>query len=370
MVSLQQLLKAMVESRASDLHICAGSPPQLRIDGTLVKVEGQPLSAEATKTLCYSALTEARRAKFEEQGEIDLSFGIEGLARFRANLFMQRGAVGGAFRLIPFRIPSFHELGLPAITEEMCKKPQGLVLATGPTGSGKSSTLAAMLDKINQDDKGHILTVEDPIEFLHVHKNSIVNQREVGTDTQSFKTALKYILRQDPDVVLIGELRDLETLEAALTVAETGHLVLASLHTNSAVESIHRIVDVFPAHQQAQVRLQLSMCLEGIFSQRLLPRMGGGRALAIEVLVPTPAVRNLIRENKIHQIYSQMQLGQARNDMQTLNQSLCSLYLRRQISMTDALANSPEPDELQKMLQGGNPSVARPHPGGIGSQGK
>jgi twitching motility protein PilT len=348
--TLQQLLKTMVDNGASDLHVTKGSPPQIRIDGQLVRLQTPELSADEAKSICYSVLTDAQRARFEEEQEIDFSFGLQGLARFRGNLFVQKGSVGGAFRLIPFKIRTFQELGLPPVVAEMCKKPRGLVLVTGPTGSGKSTTLAAMIDKINRDERGHIVTVEDPIEFLHEHQGCVVNQREVGADTQSFKKALKYILRQDPDVVLIGELRDLETIEAALTIAETGHLAFATLHTNSAVQTINRVIDVFPSYQQPQIRAQLSFVLEGVLSQMLIPRIGGGRALALEVMVPNPAIRNLIREDKIHQMYSQMQIGQAKSGMQTLNQCLSSLYQRKQITVEDALNTSSDQDELKTMI--------------------
>ncbi len=280
MANLHQLLKAMVEKGASDLHITTGSPPQLRIDGELVPLKTPPLTPVDTKQLCYSILTDAQKHKFEEENELDLSFGVKGLSRFRANIFMQRGAVAGAFRTIPFKILTFDELGLPPIVAELARKPRGLVLVTGPTGSGKSTTLASIIDKINTDRHEHILTIEDPIEYLHPHKNCVVNQREVGADTQSFKKALKYILRQDPDVVLIGEMRDLETIEAALVISETGHLAFATLHTNSAVQTINRILDVFPPYQQPQVRAQLSFVLEGVLSQNLLPRAGERRARA------------------------------------------------------------------------------------------
>jgi twitching motility protein PilT len=353
--SLQQLLKTMVDNGASDLHITRGSPPQIRLDGALVKLKTDPLTADDTKAICYSVLTDQQKAVFEENNELDMSFGIKGLARFRANIFVQQQAVAGAFRLIPFKIRSFNELGLPPIVSELCKKPRGLILVTGPTGSGKSTTLAAMIDKINTDEHGHIVTIEDPVEFLHEHKNCIVNQREVGADTHTFKKALKSILRQDPDYVLVGELRDLETIEAALTIAETGHLVFGTLHTNGAVQTINRIVDVFPAYQQPQIRAQLSMVLEGVMSQSLVPKIGGGRALVLEVMVPTPAIRNLIREDKIHQIYSQMQLGQAKFGMQTANQSLYGLYQKRLIPLELAMEYSPDPEELRNMIAGGSP---------------
>ncbi len=357
MANLHQLLKAMVEKGASDLHITTGSPPQLRIDGKLVPLKTAPLSPVETKQLCYSILTDAQKHKFEEESELDLSFGVKGLSRFRANVFMQRGAVAGAFRTIPFKILTFQELGLPNTVAEMAKKPRGLILVTGPTGSGKSTTLASIIDKINTDRHEHIVTIEDPIEYLHPHKNCLVNQREVGADTQSFKKALKYILRQDPDVVLIGEMRDLETIEAALVISETGHLAFATLHTNSCVQTINRILDVFPPYQQPQVRAQLSFVLEGVMTQNLLPKSGGpGRVLAVEVMVPNPAIRNLIREDKVHQIYSQMQVGQSKFGMQTFNQSLAALFARRLISMEEAIGRSSDPEELRNILaQGGMP---------------
>ena len=352
-VNLHQLLRAMIEKGASDLHIATGSPPLLRVDGSVVPLKLPPLGPVETKQLAYSVLTEDQRRTFESEKELDLSFGVKGLSRYRANLFMQRGAVSAAFRAIPFKILTFEELGLPAAAAELCNKDRGLVLVTGPTGSGKSTTLAAMIDKINSETRQHIITVEDPIEYLHAHKRCLINQREVGHDTKGFKVALKYVLRQDPDVVLVGEMRDLETIEAALTIAETGHLVFATLHTNSAVQSINRIIDVFPPHQQAQIRAQLSFVLEGVMSQLLLPRAGGaGRALALEVMMPNAAIRNLIREDKVHQIYSQMQVGQGKHGMQTMNQSLFSLASKRLISMEEALGRSPDQDELRTMIEG------------------
>ncbi|RMG19104.1 MAG: type IV pilus twitching motility protein PilT [Deltaproteobacteria bacterium] len=355
MANLHQLLKAMVEKGASDLHITTGSPPQLRIDGKLVPLKTAPLTPVETKQLCYSILTDAQKHRFEEDNELDLSFGVKGLSRFRANIFMQRGAVAGAFRTIPFKILSFAELGLPPVVGELAKKPRGLVLVTGPTGAGKSTTLASIIDKINTERHEHILTIEDPIEYLHPHKSCLVNQREVGADTKSFKVALKYVLRQDPDVVLVGELRDLETIEAALTISETGHMCFATLHTNSCVQSINRIIDVFPPYQQTQVRAQLSFVLEGVITQALLPRAGApGRVLALEIMVPNPAIRNLIREDKIHQIYSQMQVGQNKFGMQTFNQSLYDLFSRRLITMEDALSRSSDPEELRQMMATGS----------------
>ncbi len=364
MTNLHELLKTMIDKGASDLHVTTGTAPMLRIHGHLQPLPGASLSAAETKQICYSILTDAQKHKFEEDNELDLSFGVKGLARFRANIFVQKGAVGAAIRTIPFKLLSFQELGLPPVVTELSKRPRGLVLVTGPTGSGKSTTLAAIIDSINQSRHEHIVTIEDPIEYLHPHKSCLVNQREVHADTKSFKTALKYILRQDPDVVLVGELRDLETIEAALTVAETGHLVFATLHTNGAVQTINRIVDVFPPHQQQQVRAQLSLSLEGVMSQVLIPKMGGGgRVLALEIMIPNSAIRALIRDDKVHQVYSQMQVGQDKYGMQTLNQSLLYLYQKRLISLEDALGKSPHPDELKQMLGGAAPAgagVARP----------
>lgn len=352
MTSIYDLLKIMIEKNASDLHVTTASPPRLRIDGKLVPLDHPQLSPIETKALCYSILTDAQKQKFEEHNELDLSFGVKGLSRFRGNIFMQRGAVAAAFRTIPFEIKTFKDLGLPEVVNELIKKPRGLILCTGPTGSGKSTTLAAMIDRINSERYEHIITVEDPIEYLHAHKKCLINQREVNADTASFKAALRYVLRQDPDIVLIGEMRDLETIEAALTVSETGHLSLATLHTNSAVQTINRIIDVFPPHQQEQIRVQLSFVLEGILSQQLIAHKSGkGRVLAIEVLVPNPAIRNLIREDKVHQIYSTMQTGQAKFGMQTMNQSLMELYTKGHISYEDALGRSAVPEELIAMLQ-------------------
>jgi twitching motility protein PilT len=361
MANLYQLLQTMIEKGASDLHITTGTAPQIRVDGSLLPLNLPPLTPAETKQLVYSVLTDAQKHKFEEESELDFSFGLKGLSRFRANVFMQRGAVAAALRTIPFKIMTFDELGLPSVVRDLVKKPRGLVLVTGPTGSGKSTTLATMIDTINSERHEHIVTIEDPIEFLHPHKKCVVNQREVNSDTKSFKLALKYILRQDPDVVLIGELRDLETIEAALTIAETGHLTLATLHTNSCAQTINRIVDVFPPFQQAQVRAQLSFVLEGIMSQQLMAKASGqGRILALEILVPNPAIRNLIREDKIHQIYSTMQTGQAKYGMQTMNQSLFELYQRRMITYDDALTRSSNPEELVNMM--GRTGMA-PQPG-------
>jgi twitching motility protein PilT len=349
--NLHQLLRTMIEKGASDLHITTGSPPQLRIDGSMVPLKVPPLMPGDTKALCYSILTEDQKTKFEQRNELDLSFGVKGLSRFRTNIFMQRGAVAGAFRAIPFKIMSFEELGLPPIVQELARKPRGLVLVCGPTGSGKSTTLASIIDKINSEKRIHIITVEDPIEYLHPNRLAVINQREVGSDTASFKEALKYILRQDPDVVLIGEMRDLETIEAALTISETGHLVFATLHTNTAVQTINRIIDVFPPHQQSQVRAQASFVLEGVIVQNLMPKGDGpGRVLACEVMVPTPAIRSLIREDKVHQIYSQMQIGQEKYQMITFNQSMYNLAMRGIITREEALTRSPDPEELKGMF--------------------
>ena len=352
MPSLHDLLKEMMDKGASDLHITTGTPPVMRLHGQVVPAGMQALTPAETKSLAYSILTEAQKQKFEEQLELDLSFGVKGLARFRANVFMDRGAVALAVRTIPYKILSFEELGLPRIVADLCERPKGLLLVTGPTGSGKSTTLATMLDKVNREHAEHIVTIEDPIEFVHQHKKSIVNQRELYADTHSFKAALKSVLRQDPDKVLIGEMRDLETIEAALTIAETGHLTFATLHTNSAVQTINRIVDVFPPHQQPQIRAQLSFVLEGVLCQTLLPRAGGqGRVLAMEVLIPNPAIRNLMREDKLHQIYSMMQTGKERTGMQTMNESLLQHYLRRNITLDAALGASTMPEELMQMIQ-------------------
>jgi twitching motility protein PilT len=352
-INLQQLLKAMIDKGASDMHITTGSAPLLRVDGSVIPLKLPPLSAVETKQLCYAVLSEEQKIVFERTNELDFSFGVKNLSRFRGNLFMQRGAVAGAFRSIPIRIRSFEELGLPPMIAELAQKPRGLVLVTGPTGSGKSTTLAAIIDKINSETRQHIMTIEDPIEYLHPHKLCIVNQREIGSDTASFKIALKYILRQDPDVVLIGEMRDLETIEAAVTIAETGHLVFGTLHTNSCVQTINRIVDVFPTHQQQQIRAQLSFVLAGVVSQLLLPRAEGpGRVVALEIMVPNAAIRNLIREDKVHQMYSAMQVGQDKHGMQTMNQSLYILCERKLITFDEAISSSADPDELRNMLEG------------------
>ncbi|HUX07378.1 MAG TPA: type IV pilus twitching motility protein PilT [Acidobacteriota bacterium] len=353
-LSLHSLLKTMIEQRASDLHITTGSPPQIRVDGRLVPINIPVLKPADTKRIAYSVLTEAQKHRLEEALQIDFSFGIKGLARFRANVYTQRGSIAAAYRLIPWEIMDFGKLGVPQVVANLCDKPRGLVLVTGPTGSGKSTTLAAMIDKINREKPLHIVTIEDPIEYLHPHKRCLVNQRELHADTHSFADSLRAVLRQDPDVVLVGEMRDLETMEAALTIAETGHLTFATLHTNSAAQSINRIVDAFPGHQQSQVRAQLSFVLEGILCQSLLPRQGGpGRVLAMEILFPNSAIRNLIREDKIHQIYAMMQAGQAKHGMQTYNQSLASLYLKKKISLQTAMTASSIPDELEQLISRG-----------------
>jgi twitching motility protein PilT len=347
-----------VQRGATDLHISNESPPLMRIDGQLTPLPVPPLSANEAKDLCYSLLTDSQRHRFEEENELDFSFGIRGLSRFRGNLFLQKGAVGGAFRLIPYEVRGLADLGLPPVVADLTKLPRGLVLVTGPTGSGKSTTLASMIDKINRERHEHIVTIEDPIEFVHEHRKCLVNQREVYADTHAFSEALRHVLRQDPDIVLIGEMRDLETVASAMTVAETGHLVLSSLHTNSAVQTINRILDIFPSDQQPQIRAQLSLILQGVVSQQLLPRLDGrGRVLAVEVMVPNAAIRNLIREQKVHQIYSQLQVGQIKFGMQTMSQSLVDLYQRRLISYDEAIGHATELDEIRAML-GAPPSTA------------
>lgn len=370
-IALSELLRKMIEHGGSDLHITTNSAPMVRVHGVLRPLEYAELTPAETKQLAYSVLTDAQKHRFEETLELDFSFGIKGLSRFRANIFNQRGAVGAVFRSIPYEIRSFEELGLPAVIDKLCDKPRGLILVTGPTGSGKSTTLAAMVDKVNRDRHEHIITVEDPIEYLHGHKGCIVNQREVHADTHNFANALRAALRQDPDVVLIGEMRDLETTETALRIAETGHLTFATLHTNSAASSINRIIDIFPAGQQAQIRTQLSMVLEGIVTQSLLPKANGqGRALAMEVLVPNSAIRNLIREDKIHQIYSMMQTGQDKFGMQTFNQSLASLYFKKQITLEMAMARSSNSDELQDLINRGAAAIQTPPPRSPGYPGQ
>jgi twitching motility protein PilT len=350
-LNLRTLLEEMVTVGASDLHIVAGECPKLRIDGEITSAHtGGILGPKDTLQLAYSVLTENQKKRFEMEDELDFSFGIASLARFRGNCFRQRGCVSMVIRQIPFSIKTFQDLGLPPSIAKMAEKPRGLVLVTGPTGSGKSTTLAALIDKINRERNGHIITVEDPIEFIHKHQGCLINQREVGTDTKSFAAALKYALREDPDVILIGEMRDLETIQAALTIAETGHLAFATLHTNSAAEAINRIIDVFPSHQQSQVRAQLAFVLEGIVTQALVPKAGGrGRAMAAEVLVVTPAIRALIRDDKVHQIYSSMQSGK-KYGMQTLNDALYALYIGKEITQEEALKVTSSPDEFLRMI--------------------
>jgi twitching motility protein PilT len=365
MATLPELLKTLVENEGSDLHIATNTPPQIRVHGHLRRVEGPDLQPADTKQLVYSVLTDSQKKRFEESNELDFSFGIRGLARFRCNVFSQRGAVGAVYRVIPEKIRSLTELNLPPVLGTLAEKPRGLVLVTGPTGSGKSTTLAAILDKINQERHDHILTIEDPIEYIHQHKSCLVNQREVHADTNSFSNALRAALREDPDVVLIGEMRDLETVEAALKIAETGHLTFGTLHTNSAAQTINRIIDIFPANQQGQIRTQLSLVLEGIVCQALLPRADGkGRVCSLEILVPTSAIRNLIRDDKIHQIYGAMQTGQEKAGMQTANQSLASLYQRRLITLDAAMNSSSNKDELQDMINRGVGVVAGAGMGG------
>jgi twitching motility protein PilT len=366
MATLPELLHTLVEMEGSDLHITTDTPPQVRVHGHLQRLEGADMTPGATKQLTYSVLTDSQKKRFEETLELDFSFGIKGLARFRCNMFNQRGAVGAVYRLIPEKIRSFQELGLPPVLATLAERPRGLVLVTGPTGSGKSTTLAAMLDKINKERHDHILTIEDPIEFVHQHQGCLVNQREVHSDTQSFSMALRAALREDPDIVLIGEMRDLETVEAALKIAETGHLTFGTLHTNSAAQTINRIIDIFPANQQSQIRTQLSLVLEGIVCQALLPKPGGGRIAALEILVPTPAIRNLIREDKVHQIYSSMQTGQEKYGMQTMNQALATLHQRKQVTLDIAMSASSNRDELQEMINRGVGVVAG---AGLGRQG-
>ncbi len=349
MITMQELLKRATELTASDLHLTAGAPPLFRIDGRLVRTNAEKLNPEQVLKLAYSVMTEQQRKLFEQNREVDFSFGVQNLGRYRANVFLQRGCATCALRQIPPVINSIEELGLPPIVQKLTEKPNGLVLVTGPTGSGKSTTLAAMVDKINSEREGHILTIEDPIEFVHRHKKCIVNQREVFHDTETFSNALRVALRQDPDVVLIGEMRDLETIRAALTIAETGHLTLATLHTNSAAKSVNRIIDVFPADQKSTVRAQLSMVLEGIISQTLIPRVGGGRVMACEALIANSAIRSLIRDDKVHQIQGMIEIGQ-QFGMQTMNADLARLYSRRLISKKDALGRSPDPDSLGRLL--------------------
>ncbi len=353
-VPLQQLLKTMVEYGGTDLHITVETVPQIRIDGRMVPLKLPQLDAAQTRWLCYGVMTDQQKHRLEEDLEVDFSFGLQGVARFRANVFNQQGATAGVFRTIPEKIRSFEQLGLPPVVQSLCDKPRGLVLVTGVTGSGKSTTLAAMVDKINAEEPLHILTIEDPVEYVHKHRRCVVNQREIHADTHSFKKALRSALRQDPDVVLIGEMRDLETIESALTIAETGHLTFGTLHTNSTVQTINRVIDVFPSHQQAQIRAQLSLVLEGVVCQSLIPKAGGkGRALALEVMVPNPAIRNLIREDKIHQIYGMMQTGQLKYGMQTFNQSLAELTIKGDITQDQAMSYSSNQDELRELINRG-----------------
>jgi len=358
-LSLRVLLQEMIQRGASDLHLTVGNPAKMRVDGDLQNSKfSQPLTPKDTLALAYSILTENQKKRFETEDELDFSFGVQNLSRFRGNVYKQRGCVAMAIRQIPYEIISIEKLGLPPIINKLAERPRGLILVTGPTGSGKSTTLAGMVDKINRERKGHIITIEDPIEFIHRHQNCMINQREVGADTKNFAAALKYALRQDPDVILIGEMRDLETIGAALTIAETGHLVLATLHTNSAAESINRIIDAFPAHQQAQVRAQLAFVLEGVVTQTLLPRAKGkGRVAACEVMVCTPAIRAVIRDEKIHQIYSLMQAGK-KHGMQTMNDALQMLYMRGEVALEEALKRSGDPAELLR-------TVGEPVPAGM-----
>ena len=349
--TMEALLRLVVEQGATDLHLSGNLPPFLRLDDRLVPTDHPPLSGDDVKELAYSLISPEKVERFERWKELDFAFSIEGLARFRANYFIQQGYIGVAIRMLPFRIMNFSELGLPVqVVTDLCQKPKGLVLITGATGSGKTTTLAAMVDWLNTNRDFHIVTIEDPIEYTHTSKRSIIDQREVGNDTQSFAQGLKHVLRQDPDVILIGEMRDLETIETALIVAETGHLVLATLHTSDAVQTVNRIVDVFPAHQQNQVRVQLSLELLGVVSQQLIPKASGrGRVLASEVLIVNHAVRALVREQKIHQLYSVIQTGQ-KEGMRTMNQTLYELYVSRVISLDDALGRSSDPDDLMRLM--------------------
>jgi twitching motility protein PilT len=352
MINIDTLLRVMFEKGASDLHITVGVPPMLRIDGEMTATEFEKLKPDDCQHIIYSILTDEQKERFERENELDISFGVEGIGRVRMNVFKQRGAVAAALRNIPMHILTFDELGLPPVVNDIVKTPKGLILVTGPTGSGKSTTLAAMVDWINSHEAGHIITIEDPIEYIHTHKNCIVNQREIGTDTSTFAQALKYVLRQDPDVILVGEMRDLETITAALTIAETGHLVFGTLHTPDAVQAINRIIDVFPAHQQQQVRAQISFTLQAVLSQQLLPKAySAGRCLAVEILISNAAVKNLIREEKVHQIYSIMQTG-TEYGMKTMNASLTELYQKQLVSYNEIFARTTDPKDLQRMVQG------------------
>jgi twitching motility protein PilT len=350
-VTIEELLQILVSQGGSDLHISAGSPPKIRVHGELVDTEHAVLRPDDTKNLIYSFLTGEQIARFEKQFEVDVSFGVDGLGRFRTNVFYQRGSVAAVLRMIPYNVSSFEDLGLPrGLCEEVADLPRGLVLFTGATGSGKSTSLAAMLDHINDTRTGHVVTVEDPIEFVHRNKQCLFNQREIGSDTRDFKSALRSALRQDPDVVLVGELRDIETIEAALTIAETGHLTFGTLHTSDCVQSINRVVDVFPSHQQQQVRTQLSFTLQAVFCQQLIPlAQGGGRCLGIEVMIANSAVRSLIRDDKAHQIYSIIQTG-GKLGMRTMNQSLADLVRRGSITYDQALLHSSDPEDLKRTL--------------------
>jgi twitching motility protein PilT len=350
-ITLRQLLEDMTQKKASDLHLTAGVPPEFRIDGLLVPAaEHEVLTPEATAALAYSVMSDEQRKRFETTRELDFSFGIRNMARFRANVFLQRGVVTAAIRQIPYDILPMEKLGLPPVVKEFTNRHRGLVLVTGPTGSGKSTTLASMIDRINGSRQSHIITIEDPIEYVHQHKKGIVNQREVGADTNTFPTALKYVLRQDPDIILIGEMRDLETIMAAITIAETGHLVFATLHTNSAYEAVNRIADAFPSDQRSQIFSQLAFTLEGVVTQQLVPRSrGAGRVMLAEVLVCTPAIKAVIRDGKTHQIYSLMQVGQ-KFGMQTMNQALMQAVLDKALTTEHALNFSTDRQELEGML--------------------
>jgi len=367
-VGMRALLDEMISRGASDLHISVGERPKLRIDGRMTGLDAEKLRPKDTQELAYSVLTEQQKKRFEQKAELDFSFAVPKLSRFRGNVFRQRGSVAMAIRTIPFVIPSFEDLGLPPAVARLAEKPRGLVLITGPTGSGKSTTLAAIIDKINSEREGHIITIEDPIEFVHNHKKCLVNQRELGSDTESFPSALKYVLRQDPDVILIGEMRDLETIAAALTIAETGHLALATLHTNSTAESVNRIIDAFPAHQQGQIRAQLAFTLEGVVTQALLPRANGkGRVAAAEIMLATQAIRTLSRDDKIHQIYSALQTGK-KLGMQTMNDSLHQLYMQGDVAIGECLRVSSDPAELRRMLgelEGGEAGGSGPRKGEV-----
>ncbi|MFK8138658.1 MAG: type IV pilus twitching motility protein PilT [Bdellovibrionales bacterium] len=348
---MNQLLKALVDQQASDLHLIVGSVPCLRVDGRIVRIKADKLDPKTIKEMMYSILSDKQKAKFEEKKELDFSFGVKRLARFRCNLSYHMGTVSSVFRRIPNEIPTFESLHLPQILHDLAKAKSGLILVTGATGSGKSTTLAAMIDRINREEHGSIMTIEDPVEYIHTHKNCVVRQREVGLDTKAFHTAMRSLLRQDPDYCLVGEMRDKETIEAALTVAETGHLVFGTLHTNNAVQTINRIMTVFSAEQQERVRIQLSFSLQAIVAQQLIPAINGGLALACEILVPNTGIRNLIRENKLHQISGLMQTGQAYSGMQTMNQSIMQLLVKRKVEMKDAFRASPDPDELDQLLR-------------------